>query len=92
MIALIGGFVLLFFVISAAMEGGDDGDSGEGSRQERVERQQKLKKTPATYTVESGDTLTSIAQETGISVERIIRLNPDVDPQILIEGEELKLK
>ena len=42
--------------------------------------------------VETGDTLTSIAHETGVPVAEILDLNPEVDPQILIAGETLKLR
>ena len=42
--------------------------------------------------VQNGDTLTSIAHKTGVSVARIQALNPGVDPQILISGEKLKLR
>jgi LysM repeat protein len=42
--------------------------------------------------VETGDTLTSIAHETGVPVATILTLNPEVDPQILIAGEKLKLR
>ncbi len=48
--------------------------------------------TPATYVVQNGDTLTSIAHKTGVSVVRIQALNPHVDPQILISGEKLRLR
>ena len=42
--------------------------------------------------VKNGDTLTSIAHKTGVSVVRIQTLNPRVDPQILISGERLRLR
>ncbi len=42
--------------------------------------------------VKSGDTLVAIAHKTGIPVAHIIDLNPEVDPQILIAGETLKLR
>ena len=89
--ALIGGFVVFFVVLSAAMEGGDTDETG-GRSQERIEREEKRRDAPATYVVENGDTLTAIARETGVPVPQILRLNPDVDPQILIAGEELKLR
>ena len=38
-----------------------------------------------------GDTLTVIADKTGVSLETIQRLNPDVDPQALQTGQRLKL-
>jgi LysM repeat protein len=91
-IALLGGFAVLFIVVSTAMEGGDSGGDGNRDRQERIERKQKQRSAPATYTIEVGDTLTSISRETGVSIGQIERLNPEIDPQILVEGEKLKLK
>jgi LysM repeat protein len=44
-----------------------------------------------TYTVESGDTLGTIAEETGLTVSELQELNPDVDSQALTVGEEIKL-
>lgn len=50
--------------------------------------------TPArrTYTVKSGDSLSLIAEKTGVPVEELIRLNPGVDPQSLRTGQKLKLR
>ncbi len=45
-----------------------------------------------TYTVQSGDTLTAIAHKTGVPVAELQALNPEIDPQILIAGEVLKLR
>ena len=50
------------------------------------------KTTAKTYVVKSGDTLVSIAHRSGVTVAQIIALNPEVDPQILIAGETLKLR
>lgn len=73
--------------------GGGDGDSGGGSTPAgRVQQDGGDVRTPKSYVVQSGDTLTSIARKTGVSVAHIQRLNPGVDPQILISGEELKLR
>ena len=55
-------------------------------------KQQERENTPATYEVKSGDTLISIAHRYGVTVARIEALNPEVDPQILIAGEQLKLR
>jgi LysM repeat protein len=56
-------------------------------------KQPKKPRTKAkTYEVQSGDTLTSIAQKTGVPVAEIQALNPEVDPQTLIAGEVLKLQ
>lgn len=44
------------------------------------------------YTVRSGDTLGAIAEDTGVSVEALQKLNPDLDPQALGAGQKLKLR
>ncbi len=43
------------------------------------------------YVVKPGDNLTLIAEKTGVSIETIERLNPDIDPQTLAAGARLKL-
>jgi LysM repeat protein len=72
--------------------GGDDGSGGGSTPAGRAQQADDERPTPKSYVVQSGDTLTSIARKTGVSVAHIQRLNPGVDPQILISGEELKLR
>jgi LysM repeat protein len=81
-------------VIAATLGGGGgDGGSGEGlNPAHRSKPSEDHKPVPKSYEVQSGDTLTSIAHETGVPVATIIELNPGVDPQILVAGEELKLR
>jgi lipoprotein NlpD len=43
------------------------------------------------YVVKPGDTLSVIADETGVALEEILRRNPDVDPNALQTGQRLKL-
>ena len=43
-----------------------------------------------TYTVKSGDTLSAIAEKTGVSLEKLNDLNPDVDT--LSPGQKLRLR
>ncbi|HEX6687664.1 MAG TPA: LysM domain-containing protein [Solirubrobacterales bacterium] len=85
----------MIVVIATTLGGGDGnggGSSNSSTRAGRAESGQHQVHTPKTYVVQNGDTLTSIAHETGVPVARILRLNPGVDPQILISGERLKLK
>ncbi len=85
----------MIVVIAAALGGGDDGEgSGGGSSHAGHVKQSQAPPAhaPKTYEVQSGDTLTSIAHETGVPVAVILKLNPGVDPQILISGEKLKLR
>ena len=44
-----------------------------------------------TYTVKAGDTLSAIAEKTGVSLAVIERLNPNIDAQTLNTGQKIKL-
>ena len=44
-----------------------------------------------TYTVKAGDTLSGIAEKTGVSLAVIEQLNPDIDAQTLHAGQKIKL-
>jgi LysM repeat protein len=81
-------------LIAATLGGGDDGGGSGGGSTPAGHAEQNGHKahTPKSYEVQSGDTLTSIAHETGVSVAQILELNPGVDPQILVSGEKLKLR
>jgi len=43
------------------------------------------------YTVESGDTLGSIAAKYSTSVDEVIRLNPGIDPTALRIGQKIRV-
>ena len=101
-LALVAFVVALFVVLGAAGEGGngDGGSAGRGADSaeptavettttpaEPAPRQRK-----ATYTVEAGDTLGAIAEETGVPVETLEELNPELDPQALVTGQKIKLR
>ena len=45
-----------------------------------------------TYTVESGDTLESIATKTRTTVTRLERLNPGINPTALRVGERIRVQ
>ena len=82
-------------LISTTLGGGDSDSSGSGDGStpaSHVKQGRDKVHTPKSYVVQNGDTLISIAHKTGVPVSRILQLNPGVDPQILISGEELKLK
>ncbi len=93
-VALVCGVAILLFVVGSSLSG-KGGDSGQHSKKGQVIRGEKKGakgKAPSAYVVQNGDTLTSIAHETGVPVSQILKLNPGVDPQILISGEKLKLR
>jgi LysM repeat protein len=93
-LALIGAAAAIVLVV-AATTGGDDEHSKRNhpAKHQKNGKQGKPKKpAPKVYTVQEGDTLSSIAHKTGVPLAQIERLNPDIDPQILIAGQELKLR
>ena len=44
------------------------------------------------YAVKSGDTLGSIAQKYGTTVDELMTLNPGIDPTALLIGQKLRVK
>lgn len=78
--------------------GGDDDSSGGGGSSAETATQQTADQTttverqPATYTVKSGDTLGAIAETTGVPVDMLQELNPELDPQALIAGQKIQLR
>jgi LysM repeat protein len=100
----VGGLVVVFvaviFVI-ATSSGSNSSSSGSGSGTASTSTSTGLNSSDpriqkalqnGIYVVQKGDTLTSISDATGISVDTISTLNPTTDPQILVAGTHLKLK
>jgi LysM repeat protein len=91
--ALAGAIVAIVVVASNThLHSNSNNKSGQNKGQTHKEQQKKPRTKAKKYVVQSGDTLTSIAHKTGIPVAEIQALNPEVDPQILIAGETLKLQ
>ena len=87
--------VAVIVIVSNFSDESKDKTSGNGNSQpaKKHKEPEKPKRTKAkTYTVQSGDTLTAIAHKTGVPVAELQALNPEIDPQILIAGEVLKLR
>src|SRR4051812_30656720 len=57
--------------------------SGSGGAPKKAEttKKKKAKSETRTYVVEAGDTPSGIAEKTGVPLETIEQLNPDLDPQ-----------
>jgi len=91
--ALVVAAIVVIVAIGGAIGGGNSGSSGHGHGGKTTHYAAKKKHhIPASYEIQSGDTLISIAHRTGVPVREIEALNPEIDPQILIAGETLKLR
>jgi LysM repeat protein len=89
--ALAVALIVAIVAISSAL-GGDDSNDSSGRHHGSKTHKAHHVHVPVTYEVKSGDTLISIAHRMGVPVVRIERLNPEIDPQSLIVGEQLKLR
>jgi LysM repeat protein len=59
---------------------------------EQVPKKARVKPArPSTYAVRSGDTLASIAEKFGTTVDRLMELNPGVDPTALTVGMPIRV-
>jgi LysM repeat protein len=84
----------VIILVATTLGGGESDSDSVGGSPPAAETKQGNGSvhTPKSYVVQSGDTLTSIAHENGVTVAQILKLNPGVDPQILVSGEKLKLR
>jgi LysM repeat protein len=90
--ALVIALIVAIVAIGGALGGSDSNGSGSGKHGAKQAHKTHHKHVPATYEIEYGDTLISIAHHTGVPVKTIEELNPEIDPQILVAGEKLKLR
>ena len=72
----------------------DGGGNGGGADAPGAEIQQEPTTTGLgrRYVVKPGDTLSTIAEMSGVPIDVLVQLNPDLDPQALISGESVKLR
>jgi LysM repeat protein len=96
-LALVAVGVALFMVISSSMDKSSGGNTpGQTSGNEPAASPspngKRERKGPRRYRVKTGDTPSSIAEKTGVPLEEILRLNPDLDPQTLAPGQRIKLR
>jgi LysM repeat protein len=94
-VALIAAFFLIVFVIA-----GSGGSSDEGSDDDSTQLEESSGPTTkganaveaGVWIVREGDTLAQISEETGIDVDELLAMNPDLDPQALIQGQRIALR
>jgi LysM repeat protein len=100
-LALLACIIAVYSVVNATLLSSDDKagkpaaaqSSGAKSRtvSERSTSGKRRTRRRRTYTVKAGDTLSSIALKTGVSLQRIQALNPKLDSNSLQTGQRVKL-
>lgn len=102
-LALIVFLLALVMVVSTSGESGT-GEEEEATPSERTEDtasregegdaegESRRSSGPRTYRVRAGDTPSTIAEKTGVPLDQLEELNPDIDPQQLSPGQRLRLR
>lgn len=94
-LALIAAFLVLMVIVVSSLAGGGDADepaSRQGGRQGKASKQSKQAERKI-YVVKPGDCcLSQIAEKTGIDVNTLVELNPNLDPQAIHSGDRVKLR
>jgi LysM repeat protein len=75
---------------SSATKSSTSSKSGTTSKRSSSSKRRASRRR-RTYTVKAGDTLSSIAEKTGLSLQRIEDLNPKLDSNSLQTGQRVKL-
>lgn len=92
-LALIAVLIAVFVIVAQNTE---DGNQAQQDAKTKINSEGKKDgggpENPRTYTVEEGDTLSGVAEKFGVSVKRLERLNPEIDPQALGAGQELTIR
>ena len=90
-LALIGALVVVVVVIATSSGGSSGGGNGKGGST-TVSKVGRKAVEKGVWIVRSGDTLGKISVKTGIDQTTLLQLNPDLDPQALLEGQRIALR
>jgi LysM repeat protein len=95
-VALITCAVAVYAVVDHTLLTDDPSSNGNGSTQRAVPTQPTSTKATSRkrrrrYTVKSGDTLSAISLKTGVSLQTLERLNPNIDAETLHAGQKVRL-
>jgi LysM repeat protein len=90
-LALIAALVVVVAVVATSSGGGGGGDGGD-SQKTHVSKAGRQAIRKGVWIVRSGDTLGAISVKTGIDQSTLEMLNPDLDPQALLEGQRIALR
>jgi LysM repeat protein len=96
-IALVAFAFVLYSVVQDGREpaggntGAPVGTTATATATSKAAKKKKSTKKAKTYTVKAGDTPSGIAEKTGVSLETLQQLNPELDPATLAPGQRVKL-
>jgi hypothetical protein len=91
-LALIAAVILVVAVVATSSGGGGDGDGNGDSHKSHITKTGQRALRKGVWVVQPGDTLGAISLKTGIDQTTLQTLNPDIDPQTLLEGQRIALR
>jgi LysM repeat protein len=96
-IALLASAAAVLAVVALSMGGDSSGDDPPQATADQAETTEtdttpRRNRLPRNYVIQPGDTLGGISEQTGVPIDTIEELNPEVDPQALIAGQRIKLR
>ena len=90
-LALVAALVVVVVIIVTS-SGGSSNDGGDGGGKPDISKVGRKAVRKGVWIVRSGDTLGEISVKTGIDETTLLQLNPDLDPQALLEGQRIALR
>ncbi len=92
-LALVACAVALFTIVTSGTEEASDGTGAAPTATATPKGKAKERKRAAqkTYVVKPGDTPSAIADAQGVALDDLLAANPDIDPNALAPGDELKI-
>jgi LysM repeat protein len=92
-LALVAFCIALFMIVQSSQTSTEgNGSSTEATGAKPTATATPARRGPRRYRIRAGDTPSSIAEKTGVPLEEILRLNPDLDPQTLRPGQRIRLR
>jgi LysM repeat protein len=78
-------------LIRAGLSGGGDAATTPSTTRVRHTTQKKRRAAKRFYTIQSGDTLDVVAAKFGTTTDRLLALNPGIDPHALTVGKKIRV-
>ena len=91
-LALIAAVVLVVVAVATSGGGSSGGGNSGHAQKSRVTKAGRQALHKGVWIVQSGDTLGAISLKTGIDVDTLLQLNPNLDPQTLLQGQRIALR
>jgi LysM domain len=92
-LALVAALIAVVAVVATTGGGSDNGDGrGAHAKSKGPSKRGRQALHRGVWIVRPGDTLGKISEETNIDIDTLIQLNPDLDPQALLEGQRIDLR